>query len=96
VGVQRPMFVTTLMHCTPIPTFPLKGGRSGGCRLPGRSRFSWARRSQRDTGEVIEGRLPPRVLGLVQEWREYHKTELTEDWNLARERRALKRIDPLE
>jgi hypothetical protein len=28
-----------------------------------------------DTGEVIEGRLPPCVLGLVQEWREYHKTD---------------------
>ena len=48
------------------------------------------------TGEVVGGRLPPRVLGLVQEWREYHQTELTEDWNLARERKALKRIDPLE
>jgi hypothetical protein len=49
-----------------------------------------------DTGEVVEGRLPPRVLGLVQEWREYHKAELTEDWNLARDRKALKRIEPLE
>jgi len=48
------------------------------------------------TGEVVEGRLPPRVLGLVQEWREYHRTELTEDWNLACERKALKRIEPLE
>jgi hypothetical protein len=27
------------------------------------------------TGEVIEGRLPPRVLGLVQEWRELRKSE---------------------
>jgi hypothetical protein len=25
------------------------------------------------TGEIIEGRLPPRVLGLVQAWREYHR-----------------------
>ncbi len=39
---------------------------------------------------------PLRVLGLVQEWREYHKAELSEDWNLARERKALKRIEPLE
>lgn len=46
--------------------------------------------------EIVEGRLPPRVLGLVQEWREHHRSELTEDWNLARERKALKRIDPLE
>ena len=49
-----------------------------------------------DTGEVIEGRLPPRVLGLVQEWREYHKNELNEDWNLARKRETLKKIEPLE
>jgi hypothetical protein len=49
-----------------------------------------------DSGAVVEGRLPPRVLGLVQEWREYHRTELAEDWNLARERKSLKRIKPLE
>ena len=49
-----------------------------------------------DSGEIVEGRLPPRVFGLVQEWREYHRTELAEDWNLARERKALKRIKPLE
>lgn len=49
-----------------------------------------------ESGEVIEGRLPPRVLGLVQEWREHRRAELTEDWNLARERKALKRIEPLE
>jgi Domain of unknown function (DUF4160) len=49
-----------------------------------------------ETGEVIEGRLPPRALGLVQEWLERHKGELSEDWNLARERKALKRIQPLE
>ena len=49
-----------------------------------------------ETGEVIDGRLPPRVLGLVQEWRESHKAELAEDWILARERKALKKIDPLE
>lgn len=49
-----------------------------------------------DSGEIIEGRLPPRVLGLVQEWREYHRGELNEDWMLARERKALKQIKPLE
>jgi hypothetical protein len=32
----------------------------------------------------------------MQEWREYHKPDLMDDWNLARERKALKRIDPLE
>jgi len=49
-----------------------------------------------ETGEIIEGHLPPRVLGLVQEWRAYHKFELSEDWNLARERKVLKNIKPLE
>lgn len=49
-----------------------------------------------DTGEVVEGRLPPRVLGLAQEWRECHRADLTEGWNPARERKALKRIKPLE
>ncbi|HGY54954.1 MAG TPA: DUF4160 domain-containing protein [Caldithrix abyssi] len=49
-----------------------------------------------NNGEVIEGNLPPRVLGLVQEWREYHKLELLNNWSLARERKALKRIKPLE
>jgi hypothetical protein len=49
-----------------------------------------------ETGEIVEGRLPPRALGLVQEWREYHKAELAEDWALARERKALNKIEPLE
>ncbi len=49
-----------------------------------------------DSGEVVDGSLPPRVFGLVQEWREYHKNELTEDWNLARARKALRKIEPLE
>lgn len=49
-----------------------------------------------DNGEVVEGRLPHRVLGLVQEWCAHHVAELAEDWNLARERKALNKIDPLE
>jgi hypothetical protein len=49
-----------------------------------------------ETGEIIEGHLPPRVLGLVQEGRAYHKSELSEDWNLARGRKVLKNIKPLE
>lgn len=47
-------------------------------------------------GEVIDGWLPPRALGLVQEWRARHRDDLAEDWNLARERRMLKPIQPLE
>ena len=49
-----------------------------------------------DTGEVLAGRLPPRALGLVEEWRELRKEELLLDWRLAEERQPLTRIAPLE
>jgi hypothetical protein len=49
-----------------------------------------------ETGEVLAGRLPPRALGLVEEWRELHKEELLLDWHLAEERQPLTRIAPLE
>jgi hypothetical protein len=45
---------------------------------------------------VVEGRFPRRALNLVLEWYNLHRAELLEDWNLARERRPLRRIDPLE
>jgi hypothetical protein len=49
-----------------------------------------------ETGEVLSGRLSPRVMGLVQEWRERHREELMADWALARQRRPLRSIEPLE
>ena len=49
-----------------------------------------------ETGGVVRGHLPPRVLGLVQEWRELHRNELLQDWKLAEERKPLRRIEPLE
>ena len=49
-----------------------------------------------ETGGVIRGHLPPRVLGLVQEWRELHRNELLQDWKLAEERKPLRHIEPLE
>ena len=45
---------------------------------------------------LVEGRFPRRALAMVLEWYALHRTELLEDWNLARERRPLRRIDPLE
>lgn len=45
---------------------------------------------------ILEGRLPPRVLGIVMEWAALHQVELLQDWNLARRRRPLKWIAPLE
>lgn len=50
----------------------------------------------RITEGVVEGRFPRRALNLVLEWYSVHQTELLEDWELARERKPLRRIDPLE
>ena len=44
---------------------------------------------------LIEGELPPRVLGLVVEWAGLHKAELLENWNLVKENGKWYKIDPL-
>jgi len=49
-----------------------------------------------DTGEVIKGALSKRVLSLVEEWRQLHRQELIQDWELARQRKPLRYISPLE
>ena len=49
-----------------------------------------------DSGTVLAGELPPRVLGMVSEWTALHRAELAEDWQLAREQAPLKAIPPLE
>ena len=48
-----------------------------------------------DDSSVIDGSLPPRVLGLVVEWSAQHRPELRADWERARARNALLPIDPL-
>ena len=45
---------------------------------------------------AIHGHFPRRALKHVLEWYELHQDELREDWELARERRPLRRIPPLE
>lgn len=45
---------------------------------------------------ILDGRLPPKVLGLVIEWASIHKVELLENWKLAEELGELKPIAPLE
>jgi hypothetical protein len=49
-----------------------------------------------DSLEVLEGKLPPRVLGLVVEWASQHKKELMINWEKARNDKPLKRIEPLQ
>jgi len=49
-----------------------------------------------DTLSMLEGRLGPRVLGLVTEWAALHRNELRADWELAKLMEALKPVAPLE
>ena len=44
---------------------------------------------------LLEGSLPPRVTGLVQEWASLHGEELMADWNLAMQKKPLRPINPL-
>jgi hypothetical protein len=48
-----------------------------------------------DPLELREGKLPPRVLGLVIEWAELHQTELMENWTSLTTTGTFTRIDPL-
>ena len=45
---------------------------------------------------ILEGDLPPRVLGLVIEWALLHKEELLENWKLIENKQSLKKIEPLK
>jgi hypothetical protein len=44
---------------------------------------------------VMEGKLPPKVLGLVVEWAEEHQKELLENWNSMRANGVFHKIAPL-
>jgi Domain of unknown function (DUF4160) len=45
---------------------------------------------------AVQGNFPKRGLAHVLEWHQLHREELIENWKLARERRPLRRIAPLE
>jgi hypothetical protein len=45
---------------------------------------------------VVKGEFPRRGLAHVLEWHQLHREALMENWNLARARRPLRRIAPLE
>ena len=45
---------------------------------------------------LLKGELSPRALSMVMEWAALHRTELIEDWNLARAEAQLNPIAPLE
>lgn len=46
--------------------------------------------------QVLRGRLPPRVLGLVVEWALQHRPQLRMNWELAGDQEPLEPIPPLE
>jgi hypothetical protein len=45
---------------------------------------------------LLQGKLPPRVYGLVVEWASYHQDELLSNWHLAAAQEPLRPIEPLE
>lgn len=45
---------------------------------------------------VINGHLPPRVLGMVVEWASEHQEELIDLWGQAQRRQSLHKIPPLK
>jgi hypothetical protein len=49
-----------------------------------------------DSFAILDGRLPPRVLGLVLEWASLHQAELRARWEQARSGRAVDPVPPLE
>lgn len=49
-----------------------------------------------ETLTLLQGRVSPRVFGLVMEWAAQHQNELLENWQRARRQEMLLRIEPLE
>ncbi|MBA3753995.1 MAG: DUF4160 domain-containing protein [Nitrospira sp.] len=49
-----------------------------------------------ETLAIYRGKLPQRALALVLEWATTHRSELRQDWELARKGLPLQPIDPLE
>jgi hypothetical protein len=45
---------------------------------------------------IVSGEFPKRALTHVLEWYELHKADLLADWELAKERKPLNKVDPLE
>ncbi|MBI9084202.1 MAG: DUF4160 domain-containing protein [Desulfobacterales bacterium] len=48
-----------------------------------------------NTLRVLDGKFPPRALGLVVEWAALHQDELLQVWELAKNREPLMKIEPL-
>ena len=60
------------------------------------ARYGRKKISVRIADGVVTGKFPPRALTHVLEWWNMHRTELAENWQLARQHMPLKSIEPLE
>jgi hypothetical protein len=47
------------------------------------------------TLSILDGKMPPRVHGLVIEWAELHQDELLANWNTLQESGVFRKIEPL-
>ena len=45
---------------------------------------------------ILEGKLPPRTLGLIVEWASQHQEELMVNWDATRSDRPPRKIEPLQ
>lgn len=44
---------------------------------------------------IVEGKMPKRALKMIFEWMEIYKSELFEDWENAKNKQPLNKINPL-
>lgn len=49
-----------------------------------------------DDLRLIEGKLPKRIISLVLEWAFEHREELAQNWELAKNKKPLHKVNPLE
>lgn len=48
-----------------------------------------------DPLELLEGKLPGRIHGIIIEWASSHQKELMDNWNKLRDEKPIKKIKPL-
>gem|GEM_PF-2828063 len=70
--------------------------RSYSCSFSMFIKGDYAAKVTIQTGELIAGRLPKRVLAMVQEWSEINKSDLLDNWHRCLRHEPLLMLDPLE
>lgn len=45
---------------------------------------------------ILEGKFPPRALGLIMEWASLYKNELLKDWEITAQNLPPEKIEPLK